>query len=300
MERGRRIVRGDLVGSTTVYGMTDVVTVEWPRDGVAVITMTNPSISNFGSWIAIEQLADALVTARENGARAVVIASGVPGHWLQHAWLRDLGNTMAGLPTTGDGASWFRAMHELSRTGVVSIAAISGDTSGGGCELGWACDLRIAEEQVLFSQPEVGIGVGTGLGGTSRLRQLIGRTATAEVVLLGQQLSAQRLYELGGLNRVVPAGTSLALAIEWAVSIASSSASAVAGMKRMLTEGDDLLRVAEAVMNDQVVFQSFSGQPEALERMAAIQARFDAGESTRDVYGGDQAEVRTGIEESHG
>ncbi len=265
--------------------MTDVVTVEWPHEGVAVITMTNPAISNFGSWIAIEQLADALVAARKHGARAIVIASGVPGHWLQHAWLRDLGNTMAGLPTTGDGASWFRAMDELSRTSVVSIAAISGDTSGGGCELGWACDLRIAEEQVLFSQPEVGIGVGTGLGGTSRLRHLIGRTAAAEVVLLGQQVSAQRIYELGGLNRVVPTGTSLALAIEWAISIASSSASAVTGMKRMLTDGDDLLRIAEAVMNDQVVFQSFSGRPDAIEQMAATQARFDAGESTRDVYG---------------
>ena len=287
-------------GSTTVYGMTDVVTVEWPHDGVAVITMTNPALSNFGSWIAIEQLARALETARENGARAVVIASGVPGHWLQHAWLRDLGNTMGGLPTTGDGASWFRAMDELSRTSVVSIAAISGDTSGGGCELGWACDLRIAEEQVLFSQPEVGIGVGTGLGGTSRLRQLIGRTATAEVVLLGRQVSAERMYELGGLNRVVPTGTARAVAVEWAASIAGSSVSAVAGMKRMLTEGDDLLRIAEAVMNDQIVFQSFSGQPEALERMAAIQARFDAGESTRDVYGGDRADVRTGIEERHG
>lgn len=265
--------------------MTDVVAVEWPHDAVAVITMTNPAISNFGSWIAIEQLANALLSVRENGARAVVIASGVPGHWLQHAWLRDLGSTMAGQPTEGDGSSWFRAMDELSRTSVVSIAAISGDTSGGGCELGWACDLRIAEEQVLFSQPEVGIGVGTGLGGTSRLRHLIGRTATAEVVLLGQQVTARRMYELGGLNRVVSAGASLPLALEWAISIASSSPSAVAGMKQMLTDGDDMLRVAEAVMNDQVVFQSFSGTPEALERMAVTQARFDAGESTRDVYG---------------
>ena len=268
--------------------MTNLVTVEWPHDGVALLTMTNPAISNFGSWIAIEQLADALLAAREGGARAVVIASGVPGHWLQHAWLRDLGDTMAARPTTGDGASWFRAMHELTRTTVVSIAAISGDTSGGGCELGWACDLRIAEEQVLFCQPEVGIGVGTGLGGTSRLRQLIGRTATAEIVLLGEQVSAQRMFELGSLNRVVPTGASITLAVEWAIAIASSSPAAVAGMKQMLTDGDDLLRIAEAVANDQIVFQSFSGLPDALERMAAVQARFDAGESTRDVYGSGQ------------
>ena len=105
------------------------------------------------------------------------------------------------------------------------------------------------------------------------------------MVLLGQQVSAQRMFELGGLNRVVPTGSSLTLALEWATAIARSSPAAVAGMKQMLTDGDDLLRIAEAVANDQTVFQSFSGLPDALDRMVAVQARFDAGESTRDVYG---------------
>ena len=54
----------------------------------------------------------------------------------------------------------------------------------------------------------------------------------------------------------------------------------------MLTEGDDMLRIADAVMNDQMIFQSFSSSPAAIELLAAVQARFDAGESTRDVYGG--------------
>jgi len=263
-----------------------LVTLTWPREGVAVVTMTNPAISNFGSWAAIGQLADSLVAAREQGARVTVLASGLAGYWLQHAWLTDLRNTFLGQPTSGDGASWFRCLHELNRTHVVSIAAITGDTSGGGCELGWACDLRIVEQQVLFSQPEVGIGVGTGIGGTSRLRHLIGRTATAEIVLLGQPVGAQRLYELGGINRVVATGDGLATALEWANLLADRSAPAVAGMKQMLTEGDDMLRIAEAIMNDQRIFQTFSGTPEALELMGAVQARFDAGETTRDVYGG--------------
>ena len=263
-----------------------LVTLDRPREGVAVVTMTNPAIANFGSWDAIGQLHAALVEAREGGARVVVLASGVPGYWYQHAWLTDLRNAFTGQPTTGDGASWFRCLHELNRTHVVSIAAISGDTSGGGCELGWACDLRIAEEQVLFGQPEVGIGVGTGIGGTSRLRQLIGRTATAEMVLLGQPVAARRLLELGGLNRVVGEGDALPRALEWAALLADRPAPAVAGMKRMLTEGDDMLRIADAVMNDQMIFQSFSSSPAAIELLAAVQARFDAGESTRDVYGG--------------
>jgi enoyl-CoA hydratase/carnithine racemase len=266
--------------------MADFVTLDQPSDGVAVVTMTNPEIGNFGSWAAIGELADALVAAREGGARVSVVASGVPGHWLEHAWLTDLGHAFTGQPTTGDGISWFRCLEELNRTHVVTIAAISGDTSGGGCELGWACDLRIAEEQVLFGQPEVGIGVGTGIGGTSRLRHLIGRTATAEMVLLGYPMTAQRVFELGGVNRVVPEGGALSTALDWARVLASRPPAAVAGMKQMLTEGDDLLRIVEAVLNDQKIFQSFSASPEAVASMAAIQARFDAGEGPREVYGG--------------
>ena len=266
--------------------MTGLVTLQRPRQGVAVVTMTNPAIANFGSWDAIGQLADALAAGREDGARVTVLASGVPGYWYQHAWLTDLRNTFLGRPVTGDGGSWFRCLHELNRTDVVTIAAISGDTSGGGCELGWACDLRIAEEQARFGQPEVGIGVGTGIGGTSRLRHLIGRTATAELVLLGHPVTARRLLELGGVNRVVGAGEALEHALVWAGIMAERPPAALAGMKRMLTEGDDLVRIAEAVMNDQRIFQTFSGSPEAIDLMGAIQARFDAGETTRDVYGG--------------
>ncbi len=266
--------------------MAEYVTLEQPSDGIAVITMTNPAIGNFGSWAAIGELADALVAAREGGARVSVLASGVAGHWYEHAWLTDLGHAFTGQPTTGEGGSWFRCLEELNRTNVVSIAAISGDTSGGGCELGWACDLRIAEEQVLFGQPEVGIGVGTGIGGTSRLRHLIGRTATAEMVLLGYPLDARRVYELGGINRVVPTGEALAVSLEWAGILAARSPAAVAGMKRMLTEGDDLLRIGESVMNDQRIFQSFSASPEAVASMAVVQQRFDAGETPRQVYGG--------------
>jgi enoyl-CoA hydratase/carnithine racemase len=264
----------------------DLVTLEQPLDGVAVITMTNPSIGNFGSWEAIGALADALVAAREGGARASVLTSGVPGHWFQHAWLRDLVNTFTGEPTSGDGASWFRCLHELTSTSVVTIAAVNGDTNGGGCELGWACDLRIAEQQVLFGQPEVQIGVGTGIGGTSRLRHLIGRSATAEMVLLGAPMTAARLHELGAVNRVVPEGQALRTALGWAELIASRPPAAVAGIKRMLTEGDQLLRIAEMVMNDQKIFQTFSGAPEAVASMQAIQSRFDAGDTPRTVYGG--------------
>ena len=135
--------------------MPDIVTLERPREGIALITMSNPDINNHGSWEGVGQLGEALIEAREGGARVSVLASGTPGHWYEHAWLRDLRNTVTGEPTTGTGGGWGACLQELAKTPVVTIAAISGDCSGGGAELGWACDLRIAEEQARFGQPEI-------------------------------------------------------------------------------------------------------------------------------------------------
>ena len=118
--------------------MAEYISSREPSDGVSLITMHNPAIRNFGSWQAIGELADALVAAREGSSRVVVLASDVPGHWFEHAWLTDLIATFEGTPTTGDGGAWFRCLHELNQTNVVSIAAVSGNTNGGGCELGWA------------------------------------------------------------------------------------------------------------------------------------------------------------------
>lgn len=265
--------------------MSEIVTLEYPHEGVALITMTNPKINNHGSWQAIEQLANALVEAREAGTRVSVLASGVDGHWFEHAWLRDLVNMVTGKPASGDGGAWFRALQELARTPVVTIAAISGDCSGGGAELGWACDLRIAAESACFGQPEVMIALATGVGGTSRLARLIGRTATAEMVLDGAPLPARRIYELGGLNRVVSDGTATEAALEWAARLAQRPAHSLATLKQMLIDNDDL-HLSDALANEQKLFQTVVTKPEAIARMSEIQERFDAGESPRDVYGG--------------
>ena len=95
--------------------MSQVVTLERPSEGAALITMTNPEILNFGSWDAIGQLADAMTEAREGGARVSVLASGVPGHWFEHAWLRDLRAMVTGKEMSGDPSGYFRALTELAR-----------------------------------------------------------------------------------------------------------------------------------------------------------------------------------------
>lgn len=263
--------------------MGNAVTLEWPHEGVALVTVNDAAVPNHNiTFATVGALADTLAKAREQGARVSVLASGVPGAWLNHAHLGDLGNLFQGKPASAEPSGWFRAPQELAQTDVVTIAAISGNTSGGGCELGWACDLRIAETGVLFSQPEVIIGVGTGIGGTSRLRRLIGRTATAEMVLTGLPVSAERIHALGGINRLVPKGMAVKAALDMAAHLASLPPHALAGMKRMLREGEDM-PLSAALDNDQAIAQTLFRDPWSIANMAKLQARYDSGEKIEDV-----------------
>lgn len=260
------------------------VALDRPHDGVALVTMNQPEIRNCVSSESVSELADALGEAREGGARVCVLASTVPGHWFEHAWLSDLRGLVSGEPVSGDGLGWFRALAEITHDELITIAAISGDTAGGGAELGWACDLRVAEEQAHFTQPEVQIGLSTGIGGTSRLMRLIGPTATAELVLDGAAVPARRIYELGGVNRLVPTGEAESVALAWARRLASRPAASLVVEKKALKAAQEL-PLAEALVNEQQLFQSLLGTPDAMDRMKRIQARLDAGESFREIYG---------------
>lgn len=264
--------------------MAGNVTIEWPQDGVALLTVGDGGEpAHLTSCATTDHIANGLEEAIASGARVIVLASSVEGHWLEHSSLSDLLNLVQGKEASGDGTGWFRSLQTLNRGPAVTIAAISGDTSGGGCELGWACDLRVAEEQVRFSQPEVIIGAGTGIGGTSRLMRLIGRTATAEIVLAGQPFTAQRIYELGGLNRVVPRGKALEAALELAALIARHPPQAVAGMKQMLGDAEDLNQT-QGIENDQRISQGLFANADSMATMQAYNDRLAAGETMDQAY----------------
>ena len=189
------------------------VTLENPADGVGLLRFADPTRANQLCWAAVDTLAASVEKAGEQGLRVIVLASDLEGHWLEHAWLGDLNAGLEGKPQTGDGVGWFRLLNLLSKGPMVSLAAVTGDTCGGGCEIGWACDLRLAERQARFAQPEVRIGIPPGVGGVSRLNGLIGRSVTSEMVLGGGWMDAERLYQLGAVNRLVEQGQGLQQAL---------------------------------------------------------------------------------------
>jgi enoyl-CoA hydratase/carnithine racemase len=230
------------------------MSLETPSAGVGLVRFADSGRQNQLCWAAVVQLADFLDECVERNIRVVVLASDIPGHWFEHAWLQDLVDGIEGRPTTGDGAGWFRSANALSRPPLISIAAINGNTCGGGCELGWSCDLRVAEKQALFAQPEVRLGITPGLGGVSRLDSLVGRTLASEMVLSGEWVTAGRIYEAGAINRLVETGTAVEEALKWAEQLAAQPQAALRYCKQSLSETQELA-LQEGLLQEQKTFQ---------------------------------------------
>jgi enoyl-CoA hydratase len=120
------------------------------------------------------------------------------------------------------------------------IGVINGFALGGGCELAMACDILVASDNAKFAQPEVNLGIIPGWGGTQRLPRLVGRNIAKEIVLTGEMISAQRAYEIGLVNRVVPQAVLMETAREIARKILEKAPVAVSTAKSVMNRGLDL------------------------------------------------------------
>ena len=120
------------------------------------------------------------------------------------------------------------------------IAAINGPARGGGLEIALACDIRIAAENAYLQFPEVGRGLMPGLGGTQRLPRLVSPAIAAEMIFLGNPLSAQEAYRLGLINRVVPFAQLLPTAKDWAAKICERSPLGIRRAKEAMIRGRNM------------------------------------------------------------
>jgi enoyl-CoA hydratase len=120
------------------------------------------------------------------------------------------------------------------------IAAVNGYALGGGTELALACDIRIASDKAVFGQPEVVLGMIAGFGGTQRLPRLVGPGKAKEMLLTGDRYDAQAAYEMGLVNKVIPADELLPYCLDMAKRIASRGPQAVRFSKEAVDHGADL------------------------------------------------------------
>jgi len=117
------------------------------------------------------------------------------------------------------------------------IAAVNGFALGGGCELAMSCDIRLASENAVFGQPEVGLGITPGFGGTQRLARLIPVGIAKEMIFTGRNIKVDRAYEIGLVNAVYPADQLMEAAQKMAKGIAKNAPIAVEKAKKAIDAG---------------------------------------------------------------
>ncbi len=149
------------------------------------------------------------------------------------------------------------------------IAVVNGFALGGGCEVAMACDMILAAETAKFGQPEVSLGIIPGYGGTQRLPRLVGRNLAKELVLTGDMIPARRAYEIGLVNRVVPAGELTGAAREIAGRILSRGPVAVRTAKMAMNRGLDL-DLANACALEASLFSAGFSTADRTEGIAAF------------------------------
>lgn len=117
------------------------------------------------------------------------------------------------------------------------IAAVNGFALGGGCELSLSCDIRLASENAMFGQPEVGLGITAGFGGTQRLARTIGVGKAKELLYSCRNVKAPEALSVGLVNAVYPADQLMAEAKKLATRIAGNAPIAVRATKEAINLG---------------------------------------------------------------
>jgi enoyl-CoA hydratase len=133
-----------------------------------------------------------------------------------------------------------RAGRTLEEAPFPVIAAVNGFALGGGCELALACDFIYASDRARFGQPEVGLGLVPGFGGTQRLARRVGVGRARELVYTGATLDAERARSIGLVNEVVPHAELTTRVEALARTIAARPPLAVAAAKRLLLRGTEI------------------------------------------------------------
>ena len=211
--------------------------VKFEKQGnVAVLTIDRPEALNALNSQVLCDLDAAISQVEADDEVRVVVLTGAGRSFVAGADIGEMVNFSAidGKKFGVHGGSIFLRLENLSKP---VIAAVNGFALGGGCELAMACDIRIASEKAKFGQPEVGLGITPGFGGTQRLPRIVGISKAMELILTAKVIKAAEAKAIGLVSEVYPAEELMDKALELANAICANAPIAVSESKRCIRMG---------------------------------------------------------------
>ena len=206
------------------------------KGSVGVITMNRPEALNALNDQVLRDLDAVLDQVEENEEILVAVITGAGRSFVAGADIGQM-STLTAAEGKKFGALGNRVFLKLENLSKPTIAAVNGFALGGGCELSMACDIRVASEKAKFGQPEVGLGITPGFGGTQRLPRIVGTANAMELILTAQTINAARALEIGLVSHVYAPEELMDKALELANAIAANAQVAVRQSKAAIRRG---------------------------------------------------------------
>lgn len=210
------------------------------REQVGLLTIDRPQALNALNTELLNELEQVLDQVDLENTRCLVITGAGEKAFIAGADVAEMCemNVEEGREFGAYGNSVFRKLEVLP---IPIIAAINGFALGGGNELALACDIRICSENAVFGQPEAGLGITPGFGGTQRLARVIGSLSKAkEILFTCRNIKAEEAKEIGLVSAVYPSETLMEEAQKMAKRIAMQAPIAIRNIKKAVNDGLDL------------------------------------------------------------
>ena len=232
----------------------------------ALVRLNRPKQLNALNGAVMDQLCAALEELdRDEGVRAIVVT----GSERAFAAGADIGEMATATPIemllTNRIGQWDR----IRRITKPVIAAVNGWALGGGCELAMTLDVIVAGEGARFGQPEIGIGVIPGAGGTQRLARAVGKAKAMEMVLTGEPITAREAMAAGLVARVTQDELVVEDALAMAATMATKSPIALRLAKEAVNAAFEM-SLTDALAHERRLFYLLFASEDQKEGMAAF------------------------------
>lgn len=232
------------------------------KGAVGIVTINRPKALNALNSEVLDDLSNVFDSIDLETVRCVVLTGAGDKSFVAGADIGEM-STLTKAEGEAFGKKGNDVFRKIETFPLPVIAAINGFALGGGNELAMSCDFRICSENAVFGQPEVGLGITPGFGGTQRLARLVGTGYAKYMIYTARNIKADEAYRIGLVNQVVPAEELMATAEKLASIIAGNAPIAVRNCKKAVNDGlevnmDDAIVVEEKLFGD--CFQSWDQQ----------------------------------------
>ena len=235
---------------------------------IGIITINRPKALNALNSTVLEELDKTLDAVDLQTVRCLILTGAGEKSFVAGADIGEM-STLTKAEGEAFGKKGNDVFRKLETFPIPVIAAVNGFALGGGCEISMSCDIRICSENAVFGQPEVGLGITPGFGGTQRLARIVGTGKAKEMIYGARNIKAEEAYRIGLVNNVYPMEELMPAAKKLAATIARNAPIAVRNCKRAINEGLQV-DMDQAVVIEEKLFGNCFETYDQKEGMAAF------------------------------